>query len=102
MTKEKEKKDYRKEIVLVMVGAVLASIPTLISTYIQSRTQLQQLIIDKRVSALKDYSMAFNKLSTEIVPKFEKLEKRIEVLEDKYSKKQMTFEEVDSRSMKNL
>ena len=96
MTKEKEKKDYRKEVVLVIVGAVLASIPTLISTYIQSRAQLQQLIIEKRVSALKDYAMAFNKFATEIVPKFEKLEGRIKVFEDKYSKKQITFEEIDA------
>jgi hypothetical protein len=96
VSREKEKKDYRREIVLVIVGAVLASVPTLISTYIQSRTQLQQLIIDKRVSALRDYAMAFNRFATEIVPKFEKLEKRIEGLQDKYSKKQMTFEEIDA------
>ncbi|HJP96736.1 MAG TPA: hypothetical protein VJ843_05215 [Candidatus Saccharimonadales bacterium] len=97
MGKEKEKKDYRKEVVLVIVGAVLASIPTLISTYIQSRTQLQQLIIDKRVNALKDYAITFNKFATEIAPKFEKLEKKIDALEDKYSKQQITFEEIDSQ-----
>ena len=97
MPKEKEKKDYRKEVVLVMVGAVLASIPTLIATYIQSRTQLQQLIIDKRVNALKDYAMTSNKFATEIVPKFEKMEKNIDTLKDKYSKKQITWEEIDSQ-----
>ena len=43
----------------------------------QAKTQLQQLIFERRLAALKEYSMAYDKAATIILPEVEKMELEI-------------------------
>jgi hypothetical protein len=71
------KRDFKRDVILIMIGALLASIPTLISTYMQTESQLHQIILDRRIIALKDYSEAYNKLVSDIIPQAELLESQL-------------------------
>lgn len=61
-----EKKYYWKEISLVIIGALLASVPTLMSTRMSIQGQVKQLILDRQISALREYSIANQRLATEV------------------------------------
>jgi hypothetical protein len=85
---EKEsKKSYFKEIVLILTGGILASIPTLISTNLQNKAQLQQLILDRKISTLKDYSSTYQKQATDIFFSMDKLEDDFDKYSIRYSGK---------------
>lgn len=84
MADEKDGKKYWKEVRLVILGAVLASIPTLISTYMHGKTEIQRFIIDRQLSALKEYSICHNKIITDILPVIEKYDEEISSLYDEY------------------
>ena len=77
MTESKTINDYKKDIVLIIVGALLGSMPVLISTYLQGQAQLHQIIFAKKLSVLKEYSTISNKFVSDILPKLEDLEARI-------------------------
>jgi hypothetical protein len=95
MKDKKEVKHYWKEAGLVFLGAVLASIPILIASYIQTKAQQHQLILDRRISALKDYSIAYNKLATDFLPAIEKLDSMVAESERQFSEKQLTSDEIN-------
>jgi hypothetical protein len=84
MTKESGKKDYWKEILLVLVGGLLASVPTLISTQMQGKAQLHQFVLDRQINALKDYSTSSHKMATEIILGAENFERHVEKYESDY------------------
>lgn len=77
MDDRSRKREFKKDVLLILIGAVLASIPTLISTYMQGETQLKEIILDRKITALKDYSTSYNKLVVDLLPKVEQLESRI-------------------------
>lgn len=71
------KREFKRDVLLILIGAILASIPTLISTYMQGEVQLKQIILDRKITALKDYSISYNKLVVDLLPKVGQLESRI-------------------------
>ena len=85
MTESKPINDYKKDIVLIIVGALLGSMPVLISTYLQGQAQLHQIIFAKKLSVLKEYSTISNKFVSDILPKLEDLEARIVSLNERYT-----------------
>ena len=89
MSEAKAHRQYWKEIGLVILGAVLASIPTLTSTYMHGKTQIQQLVLDRQLLALKDFSICHNKVATEVMPAIEKLIRAIDGYEILYRQKHL-------------
>jgi hypothetical protein len=77
MTNEKGNSTYWRQLGLIVVGAMLASIPTLVSTHLQSRAELQQLVLDRRLTALKDFSIVANKAVSEVVPRIDFIQERL-------------------------
>lgn len=83
------KREFKNDVLLILIGALLASIPTLISTYMQGETQLKELILDRKITAMKEYLISYNKLVVDLLPKVEQLESRIIFLFDTYNDKNM-------------
>lgn len=81
------KRELKKDLLLIVVGALLASIPTLLSTYMLEKSQLNQIILNHKISALKDYAQTYNNIVSDLLPKIEILENRIIYLTDNYTER---------------
>jgi len=77
MKEKRDIKQYPKEAALVFLGAMLASLPLLITTYMQLRAQQRQLILDRQISALRDYSASYNKLATDVLPSIDEMDEMV-------------------------
>lgn len=53
-----EAKEYWRQAGLLALGAVMGAVPVLISTRLQARAQIEQLVIDRRIAVIRDYSKA--------------------------------------------
>ncbi len=66
---------FRESVLLAIVVAIGAAIGGLIgsvvTSYVQARYQREQLLMERRLVAIKDYSACYYRLATEILPKFE-------------------------------
>lgn len=87
MENKSASKIYWREILLVLIGGLLASIPTLISTKMQVSAQLRQLILDRQIIALRDYSVSYQKLATDVLATLEKFEMMVDDFESEYKTK---------------
>jgi len=50
-----------EKLLFVVVGAVLAVVPVIVSSTLQSRSNVRQVMIERRLGAIKDYSTACNR-----------------------------------------
>ena len=87
MENKADSKFYWKEIVLVLIGGVLASIPTLISTEMQASAQLRQLMLDRRITAVKEYGASSQKLATDVLASLQSFEMTFDQVEYEYKVK---------------
>jgi hypothetical protein len=94
MSIEISKREFKKDIFLLLIGAMLASIPTLISTYMQGESQLHQIILDRRITSLKEYSETYNRLVNNLLPRVQTLEDRVIYLHDNYLNKKKINKDV--------
>jgi hypothetical protein len=107
MEKESRNKSYFKEIGLVLIGGLLASIPILISTNMQSKAQLQQFILDRKLSVLRDYSSSSQKLVTDLFFSMDQFEANIDKYRTKFRGKRflpveiLTILKADIRSVED-
>lgn len=95
MNEKPELKQYYKEAGLILLGAILASLPILVTNYMQTRAQQHQLIMDRRITALRDYSTSYNKLASDILPSIDQLEGMVTAAEEQYTSRQLTNDEWD-------
>lgn len=72
-----EIKNMKKEILLILLGAILASVPTLISTHMQNTAEEDQFILDKKIEVLVNFSKSYNKLVSNLLPQIEQFEEKI-------------------------
>ena len=92
---------YWREILLVLIGGLLASIPTLISTKMQVSAQLRHLILDRQIIALRDYSVSYQKLATDVLTTLEKFEMMIDDFESEYKAKK-NYSKLNSDNWRQL
>lgn len=102
MEKIESKREFKKDILLLLIGALLALIPSLLSSYIQGNSELQQLILDRKISTLKDYSKTYNKLVSDLLPKIELLEDQILYMHDIELKENKFDQEVSINANNNF
>ena len=101
MENKSASKFYWREIFLVVIGGLLASIPTLISTKMQVSAQLRQLILDRQIIALRDYNVSYQKLATDVLTAIEKFEMMTYDFESEYKAKKNSSK-VNSRNVEQL
>src|SRR5512140_1473663 len=68
---------YWKEVGLVVLGAVMASIPTLTVAYIHEKNEVHRLVVDRQITAIKDFAACTNKAATQVLPDIEENDEKI-------------------------
>jgi hypothetical protein len=76
-----------EKIGLLFIGGLLASIPTLISTEMQGKAQLRQLVLDRQITALRDYSASYQKIATDVFTSLEIYEMKVNRFESEFRAK---------------
>jgi len=96
MVQENNGKRYWNEVGLVVLGAFMASIPTLTATYMHDKSEVQRLVIDRQISAIKDFLTCTNKAAIQVLPEIEKDDEEISSLYERYKQKRITEKEIIS------
>jgi hypothetical protein len=77
-----EKLTFKREALLIILGVFLGFIPAAITAFMQKEFQREQLFLERRIVALKDYSASFNKITQDVMPRARKLISLISEIKD--------------------
>src|ERR1044071_9367962 len=56
----KDSPNYWQRILLVIIGALIGIVPSILTTNLQAKVQLKQFLLDRQIATLKEYSTSFN------------------------------------------
>ena len=96
MTQENHGKHYWKDVGLVVLGAVMASIPTLTVAYLHEKNEVHRLVVDRQITAIKDFAACTNKAATQVLPEIEENDEKIASLYEQYKQHLITENEIAS------
>jgi hypothetical protein len=86
-------KNYWREIGLILIGAIIAAVPTIVNSRYQAKMELEQFLLDRQITALRDFSTSLNQLGHQSLSKTQVLIFRLRGLEAESQTRQITNEE---------
>jgi len=78
------KKSILKDLMLILFGGLLAGVPPLVTTKMHVDSQSNNIMVERKISLLIDFSKTYTRIVTTILPQLEKLEDDIIEEVDKY------------------
>lgn len=79
--KSKVPSHYWQQAGSVLLGAVIGVMSTVFVTYLQMKSQNKQFIIEKKLTALKEYSTTYNQQAGEVLSRADSLLVQLETIE---------------------
>ena len=74
-----EHKQYWQQVGSIVLGAIIASVSSGVVTYMQGKAQSKQFLVDKQITALKEYSTSFNQSSSSALAKIRTVNQKLEM-----------------------
>jgi len=68
-----DEREFRQQIIILVIGALLGLVPSLIIVTYQSRQQQKQFLLDRRLAALREFSTALTG-EGDLLAKYDELE----------------------------
>ncbi|HLW80680.1 MAG TPA: hypothetical protein VKS20_01430 [Candidatus Acidoferrales bacterium] len=78
---ENGRDNFSRQVALVILGALIGIVPTLIITGIQLRHETNQYLLTKRIDALRDYAAAIND-SVNVIAKCDHMDQVLQIMID--------------------
>lgn len=60
---------FRQSVCLVILGAAVGFFPSVGTVYIQAKNQREQMLMDRRIAAIKDFAASYYRLATDVLPR---------------------------------
>jgi hypothetical protein len=77
MSENNDSRSFWKNILLVIIGALLSGIPLVLNANFEENERVHEFLLDRQIISLRDYSNSLCKVSSILLPKIESLEMRL-------------------------